>query len=163
MEKRLISVFGLICLMIAGAGAIVALEGQTPGHPDFSGVWNLNLKESLLQIPPPDSGIFRIEHKDPVFHLSRTFVRAGREDTWEIEITTDGKEAVQEGKTETFRGRLTWQGDDLFLDSTISIGARTATNKVAYHLSNDGRRLTATESFRGPRLKYDNVWVFDKE
>jgi len=49
-----------------------------------------------------------------------------------------------------------------FFDSTISHGSRTATNKFAYHLSADGLRLTATESFRGPRLKYDNVWVFDK-
>jgi hypothetical protein len=26
-----------------------------------------------------------------------------------------------------------------------------------------GLTFTATESFRGPRFKYDNVWVFDKD
>ena len=65
-------------------------------------------------------------------------------------------------KVSFLRGGRAGPGADLFLDSTITMGSRTATNKVVYHLSDDGRKLTATESFRGPRLKYDNVWVFDK-
>jgi len=152
-----------ICLVVFLALAGVAAGSQVMAKPDLSGVWKLNLQESRLQIPAPDSGIFSIEHKEPNFHLSRTFVRSGQEDTWTIDFTTDGNEVVQEEKGETFRGKLTWQGSDLFLDSTVSIGGRTATNKVTYHLSADGQRLTATEVFRGPRLKCDNVWIFDKQ
>lgn len=36
-------------------------------------------------------------------------------------------------------------------------------NVVRYGLSEDGKTYTATESFLGPIVKYDNVWVFDKE
>ncbi len=150
----------ILSIVTALAGASIA--AQTASKPDFSGVWKLNLQKSKLQIPAPDSGVFRIEHKESIFHLSRTFVKSGQEDTWTVDFTTDGKEVVQEEKTETFRGRLSWKGSDLFLDSTISIKDRTATNVVRYHLSDDGRVLTAAEKFKGPRLKYENVWVFDK-
>ncbi len=37
---------------------------------------------------------------------------------WDIDFTTDGTEVVKEDKTETFRGRLKWRENDLFLDST---------------------------------------------
>ena len=159
MCRKLFWIYSFISLSLAG----VAAASQDKAKPDFSGVWKINLRESRLQIPAPDAGIFSIEHKEPNFRLSRTFVRSGQEDTWTIDLTTDGKEVVQEDEGETFRGKLTWQGADLFLDSTVSVGGRTAANKVTYHLSADGRSLTATEVFRGPRLKYDNVWIFDKQ
>ena len=152
--------------VMAGILWILAIAGlasnEDAAKSNFSGVWNLALQKSKLQIPAPDSGVFNIDHKEPLFHLSRTFLKGGQSDTWSIDLTTDGKEVVQEEKTETFRGRLRWEGNDLVLDSTITIKNRTATNVVRYHLSDDGLTLTATESFRGPRLKYDNVWVFDK-
>lgn len=158
MKKFVLLTVFFFFLSLAGAAA-----GQTEARPDFSGVWKLNLQASHLEIPAPDSGVFRVEHKDPVFHLSRTFIKGGQEDTWTIDLITNGTEVVQEEKTETFRGRLSWKESDLVLDSTITVGSRTAVNTVTYHLSNEGRTLTTTESFRGPRLKYDNIWVFDKE
>jgi hypothetical protein len=157
--KRTLLPLSIVFLLLS-AGLVLAGRAQT--KPDFSGVWNLNLKESKLQIPPPDSGVFRIEHREPTFRLSRTFVRGGQEDVSTLDLTTDGKEVVQEEGAETFRGRLSWKGDDLFLDSTLTIGNRSGLNQVTYHLSGDGKVLTATEAFRGPRLKYDNVWVFNK-
>lgn len=153
----------LAALVIAAITAGFAATGQAVAKPDFSGVWNLDLKLSRLQIPAPDSGVFRVEHQEPNFHLTRTFVTAGKEDTWSVDFTTDGKEVVQEEKTETFRGKLTWRGNDLFLDSTITQGKRVATNQVTYHLSPDGKTLTATEIFRGPYHTHDNIWIFDKQ
>jgi hypothetical protein len=151
--------FGLcLALKVSVSGAAGIAE-----RPDFSGSWKLDLEASRLQIPSPDSGVFRIDHREPDFRLSRTFVRNGKEDTWSVDLTTDGKDKVQEDSAEVFRGCLTWEGNDLVLDSTITAGGRTASNVVRYHLSEDGRTLTATETFRGPRLKYNNVWVFKKE
>jgi len=158
MRKGLIAMVGILWIL-----AVTGLASNEDAvKPNFSGVWNLSLQKSKLQIPAPDSGVFTLDHKEPSFHLSRTFVKGGQSDVWSIGLTTDGREVVQEEKTETFRGRLSWEGNDLVLNSTITITDRTATNVVRYHLSDDGLTLTATESFRGPRLKYDNVWVFDK-
>jgi len=158
--RKVLTIAAGILLIVAVTG-LASSEDAAPTN--FSGVWNLNLQKSTLQIPAPDSGVFNIDHKEPRFHLSRTFIKGGQSDSWSIDLTTDGKEVVQEEKTETFRGRLKWDGLDLILDSTISLKGRTATNVVRYHLSKDGKTFTATESFRGPRRKYDNVWVFDKE
>jgi len=166
MKNRFIPATAVLMLAMGASPAafrVPARAAESSPRPDFTGVWKLNLQKSKLQVPAPESGVFRIEHREPSFKLSRTFIRDGKEDTWGIGLTTDGKEVVQEEKSETFRGRLTWVGSDLFLDSTISMGTRTATNKVTYHLSEDSRILTAAESFRGPIQKHDNLWVFDKE
>ncbi len=154
----LLAAMSLACFCFLEASAF-----SDPGKPDFSGVWKFNAQKSKLQTLVPESGVFRIDHKEPAFHLSRTFVNKGKEDTWGIDLTTDGKEVVQQGEEETVRARLTWEGNDLIFDSTIIRGNREASNVVRYHLSDDGKIFTATERFRGPRFKYDNLWVFDKE
>jgi hypothetical protein len=89
-------------------------------------------------------------------------VQGEKSDDWKIDLTTDGKEVVQEGKDETVRARLYWEGNDLIFDSKIILKDREASNVVKYHLSEDGKTLIATEHFRGPILKYGNVWVFEK-
>jgi len=131
--------------------------------PNFSGTWNFNPEKSKLQIPAPTSSTFRIDHREPEFHLSRTHVFEGKSDTWGVDLTTDGKEVIQESDGQTIHICLTWEGNDLIFDSKIVMKDREATNVVRYHLSEDGKIFTATERFRGPLLKYDNVWVFDKE
>jgi hypothetical protein len=55
------------------------------------------------------------------------------------------------------------EGNELVFDSRIVLQDREATNLVRYSLSADGKTFTATERFRGPVVKYDNIWVFDKE
>lgn len=160
MKKALVMLVGILLVCVCFSEVIGSSD---QGKPDFSGVWKFNPQKSKLQIPAPASGVFRIDHKEPAFHLSRTFMSDGKEDTWGIDLTTDGKEVVQQGKAETVRARLTWDGNDLVFDSKIILKDREASNVVRYHLSEDGKTFTATEIFRGPRLKYDNVWVFDKQ
>jgi hypothetical protein len=144
--------------------ASVALTGiEDPQKPNFSGTWKFNPEKSKLQIPVPTSSTFRLDHREPEFHLSRTHVYDGKSDTWGVDLTTDGKEVIQESADQTIHIRLYWEGNDLIFDSKIVMKDREATNVVRYHLSEDGKIFTATERFRGPRLKYDNIWVFDKE
>jgi hypothetical protein len=136
---------------------------QQPQKPDFSGTWKFNAEKSKLQIPAPSSSTFMVDHKEPKFHLTRTHVYDGKPDTWSIDLTTDGKEVVQQEADRTLHARLYWEGNELVFDSKIVLKDREATNVVKYQLSLDGKTFTASESFRGPRLKYDNIWVFDKE
>jgi len=131
--------------------------------PDFSGTWRFNAEKSRLQIPPPDSSTFHIEQKESDFFLTRTHVYQGKADTFSIRLTTDGKEVAQEMSGRTVRVRLNWEGSDLIFDSILAVSGREASNVVRYHLSEDGKTFIATERFRGPELKYDNVWVFDRE
>ena len=149
-----------IVLFFSWSGFILAQQSQ---KPDFSGIWKFNPEKSKLQIPVPSSSTFTIDHKEPKFHLSRTNVYDGKPDTWKIDLTTDGKEVVEQEGDQTVRIRLYWQGNDLIFDSIIALKDRQATNIVRYNLSPDGKVFTATESFRGPKLKYAKIWVFDKE
>ena len=152
------------CLFLSSSAALMAFAGvQQAAKPNFSGVWNFVPAKSKLQIPGPASGVFRIDHCEPAIHITRTFLRDGKSDAWEIEATTDGKEVVQVGDGQTTRARLYWEGSDLVLDEIIALKDRKATNVVKYHLSNGDNTLSANESFRGPIVKYDNAWVFERK
>ena len=58
--------------------------------------------------------------------------------------------------------RLAWEGDVLVLHERLTAPQGEATNTVHYWLLDAGQTLEARESFRGPRLQYDNLWVFAK-
>jgi hypothetical protein len=144
---------------------VISGFGRLPGaqKPNFSGVWKFDPDKSSLQIPPPTSSIFQIEHQEPSFNMVRTHIYSEKSDTWSIHLTTDGKEFVQEENGEKLVGRLYWEDDTLVFDSKIYTRTREASNIVRYELSEDGKTLTAIERFRGPAVKYDNIWVFEKD
>jgi hypothetical protein len=132
------------------------------GQPDFTGTWTFNAATSRLQIPAPESSEFAIEQRDPRFRLTRTLVIQGHRDTFSIDLTTDGSPFhLAHPRGYEIHGRAYWDGDVLAFDSTIGQGDQKATNEVRYHLSDDGRTLTAEERFRSRDLSYDNVWVLD--
>jgi len=159
MTRKAVAWF-LFVSVLSWAGFALAQEAQ---KPDFSGVWKFNPEKSKLQIPAPTSSSFVVDHKEPRFHLSRTHVYDGKPDTWSIDLTTDGKEVIQQTGDRTLHARLYWEGNQLVFDSKIVLKDREASNIVKYQVSPDRKVFKAYESFRGPKLKYDNIWVFDKE
>lgn len=141
----------------------ISAEAASSGRPDVSGVWIFNPADSKLQVPPPASMTFRIEQSasDALFVRTRTL--GNETDTWQLKISMDGSEAIQERGLMKTHYRVYWRGETLVLDS-ISVGNEySATNVVEYTLSEDGKRLTAVEHFKGPQLKYENIWVFDRK
>ena len=131
--------------------------------PDFSGTWKFNADKSVLQIPAPDVTVFVIDHREPVFRISRTHVFGGKTDTFNLELTTDGKEVVGEHKILHFRARAYWEGETLVFESNIEQSGETGVNLVGYTLSESGNTLVAEEHLRSTRLNYDNRWVLDKQ
>ncbi|OGF61964.1 MAG: hypothetical protein A2Y62_20800 [Candidatus Fischerbacteria bacterium RBG_13_37_8] len=129
------------------------------GKPDFSGTYIFNAQKSKLEIPAPSSATFTIEHKEPLFKISRTIVFDEKSDTWGIELTTDGRDIIVEESERTLHCRAYWKGEDLAFDTAIIMKDKRAANFVQYHLSDDGITITATECFRGPTNQYDNIWV----
>ncbi len=144
---------------------VTLLVASAPGKPDLSGVWTLSLEKSRLQAGARiESGTFTIEHKEPEFRFHRVFRVGGQEDAVSYDLTTDGREKVEEEPGMTTTSRMYWDGDVLVLDQKVVLkDGRQATNVVRYSLRNGGRTLVAEESFRGPFRKYDNLWVADKK
>jgi hypothetical protein len=160
MKQNVLRWVIMVVLLAAPTGFVLLPAAQ---KPNFSGVWKFNPDKSSLQIPPPTSSIFQIDHQEPYFNLVRTHFYGEKSDTWSIHLTTDGKEFIQEENGEKLVGRLYWEGSILVFDSKIFLRNREASNNVRYELSEDGKTLTATERFRGPVVKYDNIWVFEKD
>ena len=141
-----------------------AVGAQT--RPDFSGEWVLNRQESVL--PPPvsdvESGVVRIEHREPSFRFQRRYVIAGTPREASFAVQTDGGQVTEtgaQGLATTFA--LRWDGSALVLAMRITGPKFEATNDVRYELLNDGRRLRATEQGRSPQGGNHNaVWIYDR-
>jgi hypothetical protein len=161
MANLRVSRLVLVAFVLAAMGAAAAVLDK----PDFSGDWVFNPEKSKLQAQfKLDSATFTIDHKEPDFHFSRVFVIGGKSDSLSYALTTDGKEKVEEQPGRTNTSRLTWDGDVLVLDVRIVLkDGREATNVVRYSLRDGGRTFVAEEKFRGPVLKYDNLWVADRK
>jgi hypothetical protein len=117
----------------------------------------------VLQVAPPDSTIFVVEHVEPVFRLSRTHVIGKTSDTFTIELTTDGKEVVVNRGELRIRARAYWEGNTLVVDSAVDRGEDAGKNIVRYTLADPPHVLVAEERLRSNRLNYDNRWVLERQ
>ena len=157
----------LSTLVIAAATLAAGLTGsEAQGKPDFSGTWVLNRQASTL--PPPvsavESGVVRIEHREPSFSFHRTYVIGGAPREASFTVSTDGRETSQTGpKGLTTIFTLRWARDTLVLAMRIQGPGFTATNDVRYELLNGGTRLRATEQGRSPQGDHDAVWIYDRQ
>ena len=148
-------------LFVSAGAAIIAAQAR----PDFSGEWLLNRPGSTL--PPPvsnvESGVVRIEHREPSFTFHRTYVIGGTPRGASFTRRTDGAESSETGPQGlTTVSTLRWDGAALVLAMRIKGAGFGATNDVRYELLDGGRRLRATEQGRGPQGNHDAVWIYDR-
>ena len=107
--------------------------------------------------------MFVIDHREPLLLLSRTHIIHGNSDTFELSLTTDGKEVVGQHGELHFRSRVNWDGESLVFETHIIQGQDVATNTVRYALSAGGNVLLAEERLRSRHLNYDNRWILEKQ
>ena len=148
---------------LLAACAVSAPAAQV--RPDFSGEWVLNLQASTL--PPPvsavESGVVRIEHREPSFTFHRTYVIGGTPREARFTRATDGREVTETGPGGVPTvSALRWDGTALVLAMRIKGPGFEATNDVRYELVDDGRRLRAIEQGRSPQGSHDAVWIYDR-
>ena len=154
----------LVIAVAALAASVTDSAAQT--KPDFSGTWVLNRQASTLPAPVStvESGVVRIEHREPSFSFHRTYVIGGAPREAGFTLLTDGQERSETGaRGETIVLTLTWASDALVLAMRIQGPGFTATNDVRYELLNGGTRLRATEQGRSPQGDHDAVWIYDRQ
>jgi hypothetical protein len=149
--------FRLAALLAAAA----LFAAAAPVKPDFSGVWVIDPQRSQLAAWAKfDSTTVTIEHREPKFRFHRVSVKAGKTDEVSYELTTDGTEKVEKEGGNSRTSKLAWDGDDLVFSSVMVLAdGRQVTDVVRYTLKDGGRTFVAEEKFRGPVVKYDNLWV----
>jgi hypothetical protein len=154
--KVIVPALFLLTAFLAASGAEKA---------DFTGVWVVNPEKSqLANWAKFDQSKITIEHKEPNFKLHRVSVKDGKSNESGYELTTDGVEKVTKQGRMTEYSRLAWDGDALVYHARVVLpDGREATVTVRYTLKDGGKTFVAEESFRGPVVKYDNLWVADKK
>jgi len=130
--------------------------------PDFTGTWRFNRAKSALQIPAPDATLFVIEHREPSLRISRTHILGETQNTFSLDLTTDGQEVSVSRDDAQLHARAYWDDDTLVFDTRLIRGGEEATNAVRYVLSTDRLSFVAQERFRSASLNYDNVWMMDR-
>src|SRR5688500_14695495 len=94
------------------AGAVIA---AAQAKPDFSGEWVLNRSASKLS-PGADamqSGVVRIEHRDPAFRYDAEFASATAPIRYQFELQSDGRDVAATQKGVESVSSLRWDGDTL--------------------------------------------------
>jgi hypothetical protein len=107
-----------------------------------------------------ESGVVRIQHREPSFGFSRTFVVKAQPIDTSFEIQTDGREVAHSSRGLASRSRMEWQGTSLLLTVLIDGPRGTVSNVVRYELLDGGRTLRAVEDVGGAAPTHHNVWMF---
>jgi hypothetical protein len=147
-------------LLVVSTWLPATASGQQ--RPDFSGDWTLERSVSTLQgeMSSVESGTLRIQHRDPSFGFTRTFVIKTKPIDTSFEIQTDGREVANSNRGLTSRARMEWQGSSLLLTVLIDGPRGTISNVVRYELLDEGRTLRAVEDVGGAAPRHHNVWMF---
>jgi hypothetical protein len=135
-------------------------------HPDFSGEWILNISESRLQAKWTaglEKGIVKIVHNEPDFRYWRIFIIKGNDDILTFNLQTAGQEKVEGTNDRKTISSLSWKQDTLLYITRTILGRREAINIARYYLINNDSTLVTDEKFTGPKMTYNNLWVFDKK
>jgi len=156
----------LIQMLIAPIFLLAAASAMAvQSKPDFSGEWILNRPASTLS-PGADavqSGVVRIEHREPVFRYKSTLVSQGKPLEVAYELTSDGREVAGPPQGPPSVASLRWDGDALLFTGRIQRADVELKISFRYELLDGGRRLRAVEQLRGGEREQDNVWIFERQ
>lgn len=145
---------------LAGTMTVTAQQ-----KPDFSGEWKLNLQASTLSplvAPVAQSGVLRIEHREPKFTAHQTIVLDGKPFESNFELLSDGREVVADAGGRRIGSTLRWDEDALVVTWRIQGPDVEMTISFRYELQDGGHRLRAAEQVRGTDHDQDNIWMFDR-
>jgi hypothetical protein len=153
----------LVVLVLAASVWTAVVAAQTA--PDFSGDWVLERAASVLQAESAavESGTVHIEHSDPSFRFSRTFVVKQQPFDTAFDIAADGREVARTVAGRTSRSRLEWQGRSLLLTVLIDTPRGEVSNIVRYELLDGGKTLRAIEDVGGVAPTHHNIWIFVRQ
>jgi hypothetical protein len=138
-----------------------SVDGQ---KPDFSGEWILSRKDCVLS-PGADamqSAEAKIEHREPTFHYTATFVSADGPTKIDYALQSDGREVVSTHENVSIASRLGWDGDALVASWHIRRPDSELSISFKHELMDNGRRMRASEVLRGTDRQQDNIWIFDR-
>ena len=153
-----------LCLILLAAATAPAQDTR----PDFSGTWVLDrTKSDFGQMPPPDSLVSVIEHKEPSIKITTTQKGEQGEITNARTLTTDGKESLNKLKTmggeQEVKSITKWTGRTLTTAFTLDVQGIAVEVNDSFALSDDGKVLTVMRQVKTPDGDLPSKMVFNKQ
>src|SRR5260221_11264713 len=111
--------------------------------PNFTGVWQLDATKSHMLGRPFTRMIAKIDHREPTLAQTVVVVDAnGGRQQLRCEFLTSGEETVNGVGTGQLRSRVSWEGEELLIESWLAVGEH------ALHFRNYCRLLILRQNLR---------------
>jgi hypothetical protein len=165
--KTIIATASILLLTFA------ALPASRPAHaqdalPNFTGKWVLDAaKSDFGPMPPPDSVIHTIDHKEPTIKIVTAQKSAQGEVTNERTLTTDGKPNVNRlrmgGPEQDVTSTTKWVGKTLTTVMKAEVQGMALGFNDSWKLSDDGKVLTIVRAITTDQGEFAVTTVFNKQ
>jgi hypothetical protein len=157
-------------LLSAGLALVLATVAwaQAPTS-NFSGTWVVDLvKSDFGPMPPPESVVLVVEHKEPNLKVTVTQKSAAGEVTNVRQVTTDGKDnpnkmRTPDGEQQEVISTTKWTGSALATSYKMNAQGMTVEITDTWELSAGGKVLTASRSIKTPQGDFLAKVVYNKK
>ena len=163
MKNILLS--ALFVLLVLPVAASLRAQDATP---NFTGKWNLDASKSDFgPMPPPESIVHVIEHKEPSVKVVTTQKGAQGEVTTERQLTTDGKENVNKMRVgpaeQEVKSTTKWSGKALTTAFKLDMQGNVFDVNDSWKVSDDGKVLTIVREIKTAQGDFTTTTVYNKQ
>lgn len=132
------SLLAVAVMISSGLGGM-----PNPAIPNLTGTWVLQIADSDFgMVPPPDSRIDVIDHREPHLAVQRTTSAQGTTTVADMTYAVDGKPHKNNAGTTELTSTLHWEGEVLVMVTTTQAPQGELVITDRYSLSPDGQTLT---------------------
>ena len=155
-------------LSLATAAVLLAVSVSAQNVPNFSGTWTLDAaKSDFGMMPPPDSVVMVIDHKEPSLKVTTTQKSQMGDSSNDSTYTTDGKDNVNKMRSpagdQDVKSTTKWNAKALTTTRTIEAQGMSIGIDDSWDLSADGKVLTVNRQLKTPQGDFATKLVFNKK
>jgi len=157
-----------IRLSLATATVLLAASVYAQGLPNYTGTWTFDAaKSDFGPIPPPESIVMVIDHKEPTLKVNVTQKTPMGEAANDSTYTTDGKDNINKMRSpageQDVKSTTKWNGKTLTTSRTIEAQGMTIGIDETWDLSADGKVLTINRMLKTPQGDFNTKITMNKK
>ena len=153
---------------LAAAAVLLTVSLSAQGLPNFTGTWTLDAaKSDFGPIPPPESIVMVIDHKEPTLKVNVTQKTPMGEAANDSTYTTDGKNNINKMRSpageQDVKSTTKWNGKTLTTSRTIEAQGMSIGIEETWDLAADGKVLTINRMLKTPQGDFDTKITLNKK
>jgi hypothetical protein len=153
---------------LAAAAVLLTVSLSAQGLPNFTGTWTLDAaKSDFGPIPPPESIVMVIDHKEPTLKVNVTQKTPMGEAANDSTYTTDGKNNINKMRSpageQDVKSTTKWNGKTLTTSRTIEAQGMSIGIEETWDLSADGKVLTINRMLKTPQGDFNTKITLNKK